>query len=234
MRKKRNCWTSSGKNTKAERSHEPDPEDRAGRNPAAQAHHSGFLARRYRHRQRERGGRRKKARAGVRGHGNCEAQSRPQLFLHRAQDLLRRGRGAHVPDLLAAHSLRRGEAQRRSAPRQALLPAQPLRQIGADPRENRRSRRENRRCGVRAAGVKRNKIGACAAKPPPSPPSPRSSRKSAQDTLWFWWMTRTARTRATSCSPPSSSPRKRSTSSPSTVAASSACRSPRNGPSASA
>ena len=38
----------------------------------------------------------------------------------------RRRRGAHVPDLFAADRLDRGQAPRRRAPRQALLPARPL------------------------------------------------------------------------------------------------------------
>ena len=47
----------------------------------------------------------------------------------------RRGRRAHVPDLFAADRLDRGQAPRRRPPRQALLPARPLGQVGADPRE---------------------------------------------------------------------------------------------------
>ena len=52
----------------------------------------------------------------------------------------RRGRGAHVPDLLAADRVDRGQAQGRRAAREALLPARPLGQVGADPREAREPR----------------------------------------------------------------------------------------------
>ena len=57
--------------------------------------------------------------------------------VHRAQDLERRRRRAHVPDVFAADRVDRGEAQGRRAPRQALLPARPLRQVGAHPRKAR-------------------------------------------------------------------------------------------------
>ena len=52
----------------------------------------------------------------------------------------RRRRRAHVPDLLAADRLDRGQAQGRRAPREALLPARPLGQVGAHPREAREPR----------------------------------------------------------------------------------------------
>ena len=59
--------------------------------------------------------------------GVCIApqERRPELQLHRAQDLLRRGRRARVPAVLARARRDRGGAPRRGAPRQALLPARP-------------------------------------------------------------------------------------------------------------
>ena len=47
--------------------------------------------------------------------------------LHCAQDFLRRGRRARLPDLLALHRRDRGSAPRPGPPRQALLPARPPR-----------------------------------------------------------------------------------------------------------
>jgi ribosomal protein L19 len=54
------------------------------------------------------------------------------------------GRRAHVPDVLADDRVDRGEAPRRRAPREALLPARPLRQVRAHPREARPARSEAR------------------------------------------------------------------------------------------
>lgn len=56
------------------------------------------------------------AAADLRRRGHRPPQPRPQLLLHRAQDLLRRGRGAHVPALLAAGRIDPGRAPRRRAP----------------------------------------------------------------------------------------------------------------------
>ena len=67
----------------------------------------------------------------------AKAQSRAQFVVRRAQDLERRRRRAHVPDVLAADRGHRGQAPRRRAPRQALLPARSLRQVGADSRKAR-------------------------------------------------------------------------------------------------
>ena len=98
---------------------------------------SRVRAGRHRDRQRERRRRRAQARAGLRRCGHREAQPRPQLVVRRAQDLERRGRRAHVPAVFAAAREHRGEAQGAGAPREALLSARPLRQVGADSREAR-------------------------------------------------------------------------------------------------
>ena len=110
---------------------------------------SRVRAGRHRHRQRERRRRRAQARAGLRRRRHREAQPRPQFVVHRAQDLERRRRGAHVPDLFAAARLDRGQAQGRCAPRQALLPARPLGQVGAHPRKARAQRTRKSRASKR-------------------------------------------------------------------------------------
>ena len=87
---------------------------------------AGFRAGRHRHRQRQRRRRHPQARAGLRRRRHRQAQPRAELQLHRAQDLERRRRGAHVPALQPADRVDRGQAPRRRAPRQAVLPARPL------------------------------------------------------------------------------------------------------------
>ena len=107
-----------------------------------------FRPRRHRHREGAGGRRRQEARAGLRRRGDRQAQPGPQFQLHRAQDLQRRRRGAHVPDLFARGRLHRGEAQGRRAPRQALLPARPhraRRRASGEARERSRAARCCRR-----------------------------------------------------------------------------------------
>ena len=69
--------------------------------------------------------------------GVCIAprRRRPQRKLHRAEDFLRRGRRARVPDLLAVDRFDRSRAPRQGAPREALLSPRPPRQVGAHLRE---------------------------------------------------------------------------------------------------
>ena len=50
-------------------------------------------------------------------------QPRPQLLVHGAQDLARRGRRARLPDPQPVDQRDRGQAPRQRAPRQAVLPA---------------------------------------------------------------------------------------------------------------
>ena len=70
---------------------------------------------------------------------------------------LRRGRGARVPALFAAPGLDRGDPPRRRAPREALLPARPSRQVGAHHREDwhRRGRRGENRHSAVTSGIQR-------------------------------------------------------------------------------
>ena len=78
-------------------------------------------------RQRQRRRRHAQAGPGVRRRRHRQAQPEPQLELHRAQDLERRGRRAHFSALQPADRLDRGQAPRRCAPGQAVLPSQAAR-----------------------------------------------------------------------------------------------------------
>ena len=82
---------------------------------------------------------------GLRGRGDGPLRQRPQRELHGPQDLLRRGRGARVPDLFALHRRHRGAPPRQGAPGQALLPARPPRQVGAHLRAHGRARQAAQR-----------------------------------------------------------------------------------------
>ena len=96
-------------------------------------------------------GTRKRA-AGLRRRRHRQAQPRPEQQLHRAQDLQRRRRRAHLPALQPADRRHRGQAPRRRAPRQAVLPAPAQRQVGAHQGKARLSRARPRRSrGSRAA-----------------------------------------------------------------------------------
>src|SRR5690606_21768179 len=68
--------------------------------------------------------------------------------LHGSQDLLWRRRRACLPGLFAPGRERRGRAPRQGPARQALLPARPPRQVGADLREHRRARPQVERGGA--------------------------------------------------------------------------------------
>ena len=70
------------------------------------ARSSGLRPGRHRRRRGEGQGRRPRARAGLRRRGHREEQPRPQLVVHRAQDLARRRRRARVPDATARRSAR--------------------------------------------------------------------------------------------------------------------------------
>jgi hypothetical protein len=58
-------------------------------------------------------------------------QPRPEQQLHRPQAVLRRGRGARLPAVLAERGGDHRGAPRPGAPREAVLPARPHRQVGA-------------------------------------------------------------------------------------------------------
>ena len=79
--------------------------------------------------------------------GVCIAplRRRPQRELHRPQDFLRRGRRARLPALFADDRLDQGGAPRQGAPRQALLPARPPRQVGPHRRAQDRAARPRRK-----------------------------------------------------------------------------------------
>ena len=111
--------------------------------------------RRHGDRQRQRRRRHPQARAGLRRRRDRQAQPRPELELHRAQDLQRRRRRAHVPDLQPADRLDRSQAPRRRAPRQAVLPARALGQVGAHQGKAglTRSRRRRSRAGLPSAAA---------------------------------------------------------------------------------
>ena len=64
--------------------------------------------------------------------------------VHRPQDFERRRRRAHVPDVFAADRVDRSEAQGRRPPRETLLFARALRQVGADPRKAHGARNRQR------------------------------------------------------------------------------------------
>ena len=66
------------------------------------------------------------------GRRHRQAQPGPQLILHRAQGVPRRRRGAHLPGPQPDDRIHRGQAPRRCAQGQALLPAPALRPRGAD------------------------------------------------------------------------------------------------------
>ena len=70
----------------------------------------------------------------------AKKNARPQLRVHRAQDLARLRRRARVPDPQRDHRLGAGQASRRGARRQAVLPAWPGRQEGAHQGRSRRQR----------------------------------------------------------------------------------------------
>ena len=71
---------------------EPDSATRKGRNRTLGQDRARVRSRRYRDRQCECCRRRSQARPGIRRRGDLQAQSRPQLEFHRAQDFLWRGR----------------------------------------------------------------------------------------------------------------------------------------------
>src|SRR5712692_4684216 len=76
-------------------------------------------------------------------------RQRDQRELHRAQDLVRRGRRARVSALFADDRFDQGRAPRQGAPRQALLPARTARQVGA---HHRAAGAPGRRSSRRRAG----------------------------------------------------------------------------------
>src|SRR5690606_24602888 len=84
---------------------------------------------RYRRRAGPRDGGGPRAVAGLRGGRDREAQPRPQLVVHSAQDLSRRRGRARVSDAQPGHRRHQGEAPRGRAPREALLPARAQRQV---------------------------------------------------------------------------------------------------------
>ena len=90
---------------------------------------AGLRARRHAARRGEGGRGRAHPHPGLRGRLHRALQQGAEQQLHRAQDQLWRGRGARVPALLADDRGDRGGAPRRRAPRQAVLPARPLRQV---------------------------------------------------------------------------------------------------------
>src|SRR6185437_3130631 len=97
---------------------------------------TGLQAGRYGGRAGEGGRGRPRARAGLRGRGDRAQQPRPQFLVHRAQDLSRRGRRAHLPDPQPGDQRDHHQAPRQRATCQALLPARSVGQGGADRRED--------------------------------------------------------------------------------------------------
>ena len=83
-------------------------------------------ARRHGARRGEGGGGRAHPHPGLRRRVHRALQQGAEQQLHRAQDQLRRGRGARVPALFAADRRDRRGAPRRRAARQAVLPARPV------------------------------------------------------------------------------------------------------------
>src|ERR1043166_4719990 len=82
-----------------------------------------------------------------------------QRELYRAQDFLRRRRRTRVSRDVADDRLDQGGAPRQGAPRQALLPARPARQVGAHRREEGRPRPGHRRRRVSFAPRRDEKRG---------------------------------------------------------------------------
>src|SRR3546814_8588584 len=106
-----------------------------------------------------------RARPGLRGRGHRQEERRPQLRLHRAQDLARLWRRARLPGAQRRHRFGRGQAPWRGPRRQAVLPAWPGRQEGAHQGRPCRQRQGARRRHGRSRGCCRVILAAASARP---------------------------------------------------------------------
>ena len=99
----RRCWrnfcTRAARRRGNDRGKRHEQDHPGTRSRAHDAQGAGLQARRHRGGAGQGGRRRPRARAGLRRRRHRAQQPRLQLLLHGAQDLARRGRGAHVPDL---------------------------------------------------------------------------------------------------------------------------------------
>ena len=109
--------------------------------------------RRHRHRQRQRRRRHPQARAGLRRRRDRQAQPRPEQRLHRAQDLQRRRRRAHVPDLQPA------DRQRSKSSAAATCAAPSCTTCASAAASRHASRKSWPEVGIAAARVSRSRTG---------------------------------------------------------------------------